>query len=83
VTLGLPGYQQTAGIPGYQYASDEDALPARLAAIEQALALPPRRPAVGDWALDMDVNGNLVAINLRTSTVYPVSLGSGTPLPTS
>jgi len=83
VSLGLPGYQQTASIPPYQYASDEDVLAVRLAQIEQALALPPRRPTVGDWALDMDASGQLVAINLRTNTSYPITLGAGTPIKNS
>lgn len=81
--IGTPGYQQTATIPPYQYAADEDVLAVRLAAIENALAQPPRRPTVGDWALDMDGTGALVAINLRTNTSYPVSLGTGTQLAAS
>lgn len=68
-------------IPPYQYVGDEDVLAVRLSAIEKKQDQPPKRPAVGDWALDMDANGQLVAINLRTDMSYPVMLGTGTQIP--
>jgi len=71
-------------IPAHQYAGDEDVLSVRFTEIENHQAEAPRRPAVGDWALDMDTRtGNLVAINLRTRMSYVVQLGAGTPLPPS
>lgn len=65
----------------WQYAPDEDVLGERFAALERAVAARPRRPGVGDWVLDQDGMGNLVAVNLRTRLVYPVALGTPTVLP--
>lgn len=83
MTYQSNGYATGAlGVPDYQHADDETALAARFAALERAVfAEPPRRPGVGDWILDMDSAGNLVAVNLRTAMQYPVSLGTGTPVP--
>lgn len=71
-------------IPAWQYADDESVLGARLgnaeASIDQ-LVNRPRRPGVGDWVLDQDSGGNLVAINLRTNMQFPVTLGAGTAIP--
>lgn len=71
------------GVPAYQYAGEEDVLAVRLGAIENRQAEPPKRPGVGDWVLDMDAGGNLVAVNLRTRMSYLVQLGAGTALPPS
>lgn len=83
MSYAMQGAPPPSGIPPYQYAPDTDVLAARLAAIERALSAPPRRPGVGDWVLDMDANGALVAINLRTDMSYPVTLGAGSPVPST
>jgi len=70
-------------IPAHQYAGDDDVLAVRFTEIENRQAAPARRPGVGDWVLDMDTGGNLVAVNLRTRMSYPVQLGAGTALPPS
>jgi len=72
------------GMPDYQFVDDETVLGQRFSTLERAtFGSPPKRPAVGDWALDMDANGVLVAVNLRTSMSYPITLGAGTAIPPS
>lgn len=65
----------------WRYADDDSVLAERFAELERAAATRPRRPGVGDWVLDQDGSGNLVAVNLRTRLVYPVALGTPTVLP--
>jgi hypothetical protein len=82
MSYGNNGYASgSLGLPDFQFVDDDKVLAARFRALEVAVFFtPPRRPGVGDWVLDMDTSGNLVAVNLRLSMSYPITLGAGTAI---
>jgi len=56
-------------IETWRNAPDSRVLSERLAEIERRLDQIPT-PAVGDWRLEQDSSGNLVAVNLRNRQYY-------------